>query len=310
LSLPIERLLGCTALDGQKNIGTRFPDRSPGMNSQTLFRGSDTADSIPYAEVIESVAVADPPEAIQTAQIVELILKHRTALNRQLRASSRKADLATRLLGISLASFVLFGAAMAIACDAAALWPHLTPTSEWIKSPSAELVTFVKATGPKRFVQSWLAGRAVRMIVAYAFGLIAASGVCLPSLYFYGLLSGLRMSVTEVVLHALKAKATAAVALVGILPVYAALVLGVVVFPLPAEIVQTTLVVGLCLPFIAGLWGTKSLYVGFAERCDTMPEAFQTNRACFLRRLVLSWCACYTAVAPIMIATVWQHLGG
>jgi hypothetical protein len=254
-------------------------------------------------------ALADVP-VISTAQIVELILKDRTTLHRMLRTTRHKVELATRLLGISLASFALFGVAMALTCDAAAIWPHLTPTAKWLASPSANLVVYSKTTGSARFVQSWMHGRAERIVIAYAFGLIAASGVCLPSLYFYGLLSGLRMSVTEVALHALKAKAVTAVALVGILPIYAALVLGAVVFPLAPEVVQTTLLVGLCLPFLAGLWGTRSLYVGFAERCETMPDEFRKNRACFLRRLVFAWCACYTAVAPVMIATVWQNLGG
>ena len=40
-----------------------------------------------------------------------------------------------------------------------------------------------------------------------AFGLIAASGICLPSLYFYALLAGVRMTMVDVVLHTLKSKA-------------------------------------------------------------------------------------------------------
>ena len=279
------------------------------MNSRTIERGAVATASLPIVASSEISAVVPPPSFVGAAQIVELLLKNGPALNRLLRTTDRKVDLATRLLGISLASFVLFGLAMALTCDAAARWPHLTSASNWIQHPSAELLTFVETTGPGRFAQTWFAGRGLRLVIAYAFGLIAASGVCLPSLYFYGLLSGIRMSLTEVVLHTLKSKATTAIALVGILPVYAALVLGVVVLPVSHEIVEDTLLIGLCLPFLAGLWGTRSLYLGFAERCDTMPEAFQTNRACFLRRLVLSWCACYTAIAPVMIATVWQHLG-
>ena len=66
--------------------------------------------------------------------------------------------------------------------------------------------------------------------MAYAFGLVAASGVCLPSLYFYCLLAGVRMTMLEVVVHAVKSKAMAAVALVGILPIYVAVAMGVVIF--------------------------------------------------------------------------------
>jgi len=101
--------------------------------------------------------------------------------------------------------------------------------------------------------------------------------VCLPSLYFYSLLAGLRMSLTEVVLHTLKAKAVSAVALVGILPIYAALVLGAVVF-VNAQIVQSALGVGLILPFVAGLWGTRSLYDGFPA-AGTLGPRGSTPRA-------------------------------
>jgi hypothetical protein len=279
------------------------------MHVPTALRGPLGPNEVLPARTADEAELADFPVA-GTAQIVELILKDRAALHRLLFATRHKIELATRLLAISLASFALFGVAMALTCDAASVWPHLTPTAKWLANRSADVVTYSPTTGSSRFVRSWISGRAERMVIAYAFGLIAASGVCLPSLYFYGLLSGLRMSVGEVVLHTLKAKGVSAVALVGILPIYAALVLGAVVFPLAPEVVRATLLVGLCLPFLAGLWGTRSLYVGFAKRCDIMPEEFQKNRACFLRRLVFAWCACYTAVAPVMIATVWQNLGG
>ena len=134
------------------------------------------------------------------------------ALERLLVGTPNKLELATRLLAISLASFVLFGVAMALTCDASGLWPRLTPAAAWLAHPSAGLINYDHVAGGKRFVESWWSGRAERLVIAYAFGLIAASGVCLPSLYFYGLLSGLRMAVAEVVLHELKAKAVAAVA--------------------------------------------------------------------------------------------------
>jgi hypothetical protein len=275
------------------------------MHVPTALRGSLGPQKVLPASSAEAAARADVP------QLIELILKDRRALHRLLWSTRNKVELATRLLGISIASFVLFGVAMALTCDAAAMWPHLTPMAEWVENPSAHVMTYVEALDKGRFAQSWLTGRAERIVIAYAFGLIAASCVCLPSLYFYSLLSGLRMTFTEVVLHTLKAKAVSAIALVGVLPIYVALVLGAVVFfPPRADFAKLALLVGLCLPFLAGLWGTRSLYVGFGELCDRMPKEFQANRDCFLRRLILAWCGCYTAIAPVMIATVWQHLGG
>jgi hypothetical protein len=138
------------------------------------------------------------------------------------------------------------------------------------------------------------------------FGLIAASGVCLPSLYFYGLLSGIKPSMLDVLMQTLKAKAVSAVALVGILPIYAALALGFAIFELPQE--HLVLWLGLVLPFIAGLYGVRSLYFGFARLAQQLPVECRFDRACFLRRLVVSWAAIYTAVTPVMIYTVWAAI--
>ena len=114
---------------------------------------------------------------------------------------------------------------------------------------------------------------------------------------------------SDIVAHALKAKATSALTLVGILPVYVAMSMGVLIFDLFPEVtLQVVLVMGLCLPFIAGLAGTVSLYRGFAQLADRLPAGCHDSRACFLRRLVASWAACYTAVSPVMIYTVWESL--
>ncbi len=145
-------------------------------------------------------------------------------------------------------------------------------------------------------------------------GLIAATGICLPSLYFYGLLAGVKMSMRDVVIHSLRAKATAAIALIGILPMYAAVVMGVVILAGPADegglypILSAALWLGLILPFIGGLFGTWTLHNGFVGLCDTMSPERRENRACFLRRLTLSWSAVYTAVSPVMIFTLWEYL--
>lgn len=283
---------------------------------QALMCDSDRAcsdwthhDDLSQPDSSKNEDVANDP-FVTASQIVELILKDRNRLHLCLRTTRRKMDLASRLLWISLASFVLFGVAMALTFDAAGFWPHTTPIAQWLKAhKGGQLLTFTESTGSLPYLQSLLSGQAARFAAAYAFGLIATSGVCLPSLYFFALLSGLRMTMVDVVLHTLKGTAVTAMALIGIFPLYAAIVLGAIVFHPPAEAVQTTLFLGLCLPFLAGLWGTRSLYVGFADLCGTMPETFQTKRACFLRRLVFSWCLCYTAVAPVMIVTVWEACG-
>ncbi|MEX1094632.1 MAG: hypothetical protein WED34_01215 [Planctomycetales bacterium] len=247
--------------------------------------------------LVEIVPEADPA---RTLGLVELILKDRPRLEAVIRRRPLQGELVPRFLAISLASFCLFGTAMALVFHAAGTWPALGPLDKWLAGgpPPIEF----RAAGAS------LQHSAVALVAAYALGLIAATGVCLPSLYFYGLLAGVKMSFLDVTVHALKSKATAAVALVGILPMYAAIALGMVIFDVPDELRDACLLVGLALPFVAGLWGTRSLYVGFSGLCDTMAPEFRERRACFLRRLVFSWSAVYTAITPVMIFTLWQRL--
>ena len=112
----------------------------------------------------------------------------------------------------------------------------------------------------------------------------------------------------EVVVHAVKSKAISAVALIGILPIYVAIAMGVVIFDVNEYWLRATMYLGLLLPFIAGLWGTVSLYQGFSQLCDTLPADRMASRECFMRRLVLSWSACYSAIMPVMIFSLWQVL--
>ena len=58
-----------------------------------------------------------------------------------------------------------------------------------------------------------------------------ATGVCLPSFYFYGLLAGVKLSMLQATAHAVKCLAVTAVVLVGALPIYVAVMrLGMIVF--------------------------------------------------------------------------------
>jgi hypothetical protein len=88
--------------------------------------------------------------------------------------------------------------------------------------------------------------------------------------------------------------------------VYVAISLGVQVFQWAPPVRDLVLWLGLALPFIAGLWGTRSLYLGLKSLSDTLPACDREQRTCFLNRLVLAWDACYTAVTPLMIFTLWE----
>jgi hypothetical protein len=261
-------------------------------------------------EVVEPPAPPRPiePRELTLLTLIELVLKDRQRLYQALRVPAATPVMLPRLLAISLAGFVLYGLAMSLVFTATDRWPSLTALPTWLDSPRSTLLQFAPIESTWGKFGPWINGEAAALVTAYAFGLIAASAVCLPSLYFYCLLAGVRMTMLEVVLHTVKSKAVAAVALVGILPIYVAFAMGIVIFGGGELALAATMWLGLILPFIAGLWGTVALYQGFAPLCDTMAADGRARRECFLRRLVLSWSACYTAVVPVMIYTIWETL--
>jgi len=267
-----------------------FEDDTP------LERTDPAADSV--------IAVDDGPLGL-----IELILKNPVQLDRLIRQPHQQAKLLPRFLAISLICFTFFGVALSLVLSATSVWPHLFSIDSFITRKQSDLMQF-QDFGSQSFAAPWTNGNAFRLIAAYAVGLIAATGICLPSLYFYGLLAGVRMTMMDVVLQSLKSKAVAAVTLVGILPIYAALGLAIAIFPIPVPARDAVLLLGLILPFIAGLSGTFSLYRGLSMLTDTMEKSRRVYRECFLQRLVLSWCAVYSAVSPVLIFTLWQRLQG
>jgi hypothetical protein len=236
----------------------------------------------------------DPPsqpfDDQSTVALIELILKNPQHVERLLRNESRQLQLIPRFLAISLLGFMVFGIAAtvllnaAVAFGTAEAWPRGIPASHWRDATVLNLT------------------------LAYSIGLVLATGFCLPSFYFYGLLAGVKPTMLGVLAHAMKGKTVAAITLVGILPIYVAVVLGMIVFDLPANWTEATLYGALLLPFVAGLNGVRSLYAGFMALTDSVPPEQRCSRACLLRRLVVAWSACYTAITPLMVYTIWNHL--
>lgn len=221
-----------------------------------------------------------------TLGLVEMVLKDPRQLDLLLRDEVRLPELIPRMLAIAMAGFTVYGLVLTLVLNLAAIWPAWVPLARWDDASVFNLA------------------------LAYNLGLIAANGICLPSFYFYGLLAGVRISMLSVTAHAMKGMAVGAVALVGILPIYLALVLGAFIFELPPSVVEASVSIGLALPFIAGLWAARSLFVGFVSLAETMPREQRCRRECFLRRLTFSWTACYTAVTPLAIYTIWHELSG
>jgi hypothetical protein len=243
----------------------------------------------------KGVPVSTPSVAIASVEVndrsilglAELLLKEPAQIDALTRDQARQPDLVPRFLALSLLSFSLFGFTLVFlfaTAPAAALPAFLAP--RWIAHPVTSALAL------------WL---------AYALGFVIPTGICLPSFYFYGLLAGVRVSWAQVTTLILKGKASTSVLLLGILPIYMAIVLGLSVFHADSRSLEISLYLGLGLPFAAGLWGVRALYLGFLGLADTLPPDRRCQRECFLRRLTLACAGCYTAVTPVMIYTLWDY---
>jgi hypothetical protein len=253
----------------------------------------DEVPAVPEAlPVLPVEAVDEAPiraEERSTLGLVELLLKDPARLDALSRDEREAPALVPRFLAVALASYLLFTVAAVIFLNTApaeAYPKHLLPVP----------------------VARWKDGTALGLVVAYNVGLVAATGICLPSFYFFGLLAGVRMSMLQIVAQVLRGKAASAVVLVGILPIYVAIILGLIIFGAPSATLEFWLYLGLALPFLAGLEGVRSIYRAVLGMAETMPPERRACRECFLRRLTLSWAACYTAVSPVMIYRLWEFL--
>jgi hypothetical protein len=241
------------------------------------------------ADVVDAVPVDDPPPIEADERTVlgltELLLKQPERVDRLTLDDRRQPELIPRFLAISVASFGLFSLALVLLLN----WVERSALPEFLR---------------ERWSHS--AGSAVSLWLAYTLGLVAATGLCLPTFYFHGLLAGVRMSLLQVTGHILKGKAATSIMLLGMLPIYFAVMLGLIVFGAERSLVESFLYLGLALPFLAGLWGTHNILQGVQGVADTLPPE-RCHRGCFLRRLVFAWAACFTAVTPVMIYKLWDY---
>ena len=262
------------------------------MLSETLARHDPAVlDALPLAdgeqEIPEAVEIPTiPVNERSILGLAELLLKAPAQLDAWTRDPARQGELIPRLLALALASIAAFTVvllALLLSSDTAAV-PSIL--ERWDGS----------------------AGPAIALGLAYPIGMVAATGICLPTFYFFGLLAGVRISVLQVTAHVLKGKAATAVFLLGLTPIYLAVMLGLLIFHADGLVLSVGFAIGLALPFLAGVWGVRSIYVGFLALADTLPPERRCRRTCFLRRLTVAWAAVYTVVTPVMIWSLYQNL--
>jgi hypothetical protein len=134
--------------------------------------------------------------------------------------------------------------------------------------------------------------------LAFMLAFVGALGVCLPTFYFHTQLAGLDASFRLVTAQALRAQAVTSVLILGVLPFYAAIALGVAVGLFADS--EGVIMLGAGLPFLIGLFGIRDVYRSFGDLAETLPVTHR-RRGNFLRRMVLLWGAVYSAVAPVAL---------
>jgi hypothetical protein len=230
-----------------------------------------------------------PAKGETTLELVELLLKNPVRLQQLNRDPRRQGELVPRFLLIALSGYLLYSCMMVLLINVAP-----TGNAEFLLLPMP--------------AARWHDGSALSLPLAYTLSIVLASCVCLPSFYFYSLLAGVRITWLQIVGLITRATAYNGVILLGLVPIYVALMMGLIVFTSPPEIVQWSLMVGLALPFVAGPWGLWTIHRGIADLAAQMPLEWRCRRECMLRRLTLAWGGVYTVVLPVMIYRLWEYL--
>lgn len=259
----------------------------------TVFFERNATDN-EVVDVLPVPVAIDPVETDQKSALglVELLLKSPAGVDNLINGfPSLQPRLIPRFLAIALTSYLSFTIALSIILNTA---PGQAYPKHYFPVP----------------VVHWANGSALSLIGAYNLGLVAATGICLPSFYFFGLLVGIRLTMLQIVAQVMRSTAVSALVLVGITPIYVAIVLGLTVFGAAPGMQEWWLYAGLFLPFLAGLAGVNAIYQAVLGMAETLPPERRCRRYCFLRRLTLSWSAVYTAVSPILIYRLWEYFAG
>ena len=219
--------------------------------------------------------------------LVDLLLRRPEALDAALAGPQTALAMNSRLIPLALGGLLAYGAVQGLLLTQSrmALWPV-----DLAASPPA------------------LAMGAVGL--AYVGGMFGAQVAGLPSAWFYAALAGVRVPAARIAGEALRAQATSALVLLGLLPVYLAAGLGLTALNQgDLSSVAKGLVIGVfgyALPFVAGLAGVISLYRAFGR---VLRAAAGAERAAGPLRLVFLWSVLFTAMAPLGTARLLLALG-
>ncbi len=137
--------------------------------------------------------------------------------------------------------------------------------------------------------------------LGYALGMIGAVGICLPSFYFFALQCGFRPTLRNIVIAIAGGQALTSVFLIGILPVFAACILGAERLGGGPSMLATWTSFGFFLPLVAGLIGAAEVHEWFTGLAATLPPDARARREGVVGILGLWSTALYVVVAPVLV---------
>ena len=259
--------------------------RTPDVDAQDAHHAADAASS--------SDGPAIDLEAARQRSLVELLLRHRADADALCADRAEAARLLPRLLGLSTIAIAAF------ACVQGA-----------VLGLSAQDVP------PEGLVGAPLDVAIPSIFLAYELALTGAQVAGLPTFTFYGLMAGFQTHAWRIAVESARARATAAVVLIGLLPVYLTVALGLLLLhdaPSPAGEAWHGLVLvcgGFCLPFVAGLAAPASLLRVFRALAAASAQSRGGRRRPMPVLLAFAWSAVFTAMAPLGVFRVLHLLVG
>lgn len=218
--------------------------------------------------------------------LYHLLVRDRKAAHARCAESESAASLLPRFAGLGLLGFGAYGAVMGL------VRAQLPP--EWRYATDDGL---------------WMGARYFLTFSGAFFGTKVAT---LPTYYFHALLAGIQTHAWRVAVEVLRAQATQAMVMLGLLPLFLAMGIGAGRLGDPS-LAELVLYCGVLLPFVAGLPGTWTMYESLSRMArEANPEEqpwAPWRRGPMPGLLLLAWTLVFAVMAPVGAWAIWSALG-
>ena len=211
--------------------------------------------------------------------VYELLVRDREAAYARCSEADSAAALLPRFAAVGLLGMGAYAAALG-------LLHHMDHTTFYAEQPMAY---------------------ASKVFLAYAGSFFGTNIAALPTFYFHTLVAGIRTHGWRVSVEVMRAQATQATVMLGLLPLYFALGVGL----LQLELDQTWTALrgmGFVLPFLCGLPGSYHLAGTFFRLARENPPVAPAQRSSAPLLLTLAWCALFAIMAPVGVIGIWHLL--